>query len=375
MALKGIYVDDIDPEDNAELLSSKAIKFDAEKRIFGISKMTSTILAKSPDVLVLDYRLDLNKSDADAENDYRAGPLAQAVRAKVLDDPKSDFPIILVSSEENIIKYFNPDKTSHDLFDECYRKESLRKDDRIDGIVNQIVSLAEGYKTIFKHLQTEHAAFNILSLSEDEDYVLKGTDIPNEIKEAQAPHIISRIILTKLIKNTGLLLRPYDIAARLGINLSQNAEENEEIFAFFEEIGCQYDGVYSGGWRRFWRHKFEAWSEDLFGKPMTSIPGDERVEKLNKSLGWKLVPAKSTWSSSNKELFSFACACCYRPAELKHSVSVHDDVALRYLEKKRICYDCVQTGKYEELAKPLRVSSEDAAIAKDLETKKRPTKT
>lgn len=372
MTLKGIYIDDVSPEVNAKLLSSDEITYSPITKILNVSDMTDQILHLKPDALILDYRLDLNKTDHDKNNNYRAGLLAQSIREKAQDNPKIDFPIILVSSEDNIRKYFNPDKTSHDLFDEWYRKESLSKDERVKDINKQIVSLANGYKLIIDNLEAQNLAYVILGLSQDEAYVLESSDITYDVNKGTSPHIVARVVLNKFIKVTGLLLRPSDVAARLAIDLPKDKSENEWLFSYFSKEACDYRGIFSDGWRRIWKHRFDAWAENLFGKLITSIPGDERVHILNERLGWDCKPSVSAWSKSSKELFSFACASCRRPTEIKHSVSLHDELSLKYVEKARICYDCVQNGTYEEFPVPLRIAQQDLQIAEEVKSKKRP---
>ena len=376
MSKSGLYLDDDNDGNYATLLSDGSIHFETITEIVKISEMIESIRIRKPDALVLDYRLDENKQLHKGENVYRAGSLAQGLREKALDDedPASivDFPIILVSSEDKISRFFNPDKTSHDLFDEWYRKESINDAEKRPFIINQISSLAAGYKNILPALNKPDAERIILGLSAEEAYVLEGTGIPYDIKDSKAPHIVSRIVLRNLIRNTGLLLRPADVAARLACDLSPNHAENEWLFSYFADQGCVYSGVFSDGWRRIWKHRFDVWADKIFGRPVIGVPGNERAAILKEKLGWSYSSSKSSWSGSDKELFAFACSCCRRPSELKHSITLHDERSLKYLERKRICYDCVRTGLYEEGYTPLRIAEEDANLAEEVMSLDRP---
>jgi hypothetical protein len=79
--------------------------------------------------------------------------------------------------------------------------------------------------------------------------------------------------------------------------------------------------------------------------------------------------ATSTWNKSPNEKFAFSCASCRRPSEVRHSVSVFDPGAPRYSQRRRICWDCVQTERYREFR--LVVDEVDEIIARDVLKKSR----
>lgn len=365
MTLKGIYVDD--EEDFSDSLSDDRIVFKPVGGVISVSKMASEIVSTKPDAVVLDYRLDSKQNGKNSENDYRAGVLAQFLREKALDEGAKDFPIILVSSEDKIKKFFSPDRTAHDLFDDNYQKGSLSDDKRKPNIVNQIVSLAIGYGRIAEEKTNPLKLFGI---PDDQSYVFKETDLVEDIQEAKAAHIAAHAILVKLIRRTGLLLRPGDIFARLGMKHSSGTRDNEWLFKYFEESGLLYTGVFGDGWKRVWRHRFDKWSRDLFGKTITSIPADERVAFLNSKLGWKLEPAPSPWSNSPKELLAVACVVCRRPVEIRNSVTVQDDLQPKFLEKERVCFDCIEADRHVNRTFPIKIAKDDLPLVSDIENGK-----
>ena len=126
---KGYFVDD-NSEDLtifSELLSEidyseSSLKVEG-MRLIGESKLANNIVDSQPNILFLDFRLDDNLQANNMNNDqgYKGGSLAQNIREKITSGNNSikDFPIVLVSAENNIEHLYKPDRRAHDLFDSC----------------------------------------------------------------------------------------------------------------------------------------------------------------------------------------------------------------------------------------------------------------
>ena len=365
MKFKGIYVDDQEPR-YGELLNASSgedsVEFRSDIQLDEAGKLVKSILGKNPDIVALDYRLyDNPKSFPDAT--YRAGGLAQMIREEMIERPTKDFPIILISTEDNIRKLFRPDKTAHDLFDEWYLKATLAKGTRDQEIGNQIIDLIQGYKKIAGVAQEDQKHLSLLKLDFDEWGEINPSSLLISLEETSVTHVIAHILLQNVIKRSGLLLRPIDVYARL--SLAPENDDLDKAFKFLWDAELGYEGVFSTGWPRLWRHRFENWVRENVGDPLSSIPGNTRVEAFNDAARTTYKAAESKWSKRDDELFSFACASCDAPTELRHSVAVHDPSVSRYAERQRICFDCVQTDEFH--ARDLRIDGEDEDIAEQVQ--------
>lgn len=162
----GFFVDDdINDETYIKALSSSALSFKLEKPE-ELTSVAASIFNASPDIVALDYRLDENYSECQAAQ-YRAGPLAQQLRDLATANVQQDFPIVLVSAEGKIRHDYNPDATTHDLFDNIYPKEHAFQ------YRSELIGLIEGYKTLkecWSQTNIISKLGHILNLPENESF-------------------------------------------------------------------------------------------------------------------------------------------------------------------------------------------------------------
>jgi hypothetical protein len=69
---------------------------------------------------------------------------------------------------------------------------------------------------------------------------------------------------------------------------------------------------------------------------------------LNKKWGLKLLPAKSRWKNDTDAFFGFACASCHLPTERAFSVLAYDPTLYSFVQRKSVCWKCVETGEFEK---------------------------
>jgi hypothetical protein len=69
---------------------------------------------------------------------------------------------------------------------------------------------------------------------------------------------------------------------------------------------------------------------------------------LNDKLGLALSPAKSRWQNHSDAFFGFACASCHQPTEREFAVLAYDPSPYRFVQRKSICWKCVETGEFEK---------------------------
>ncbi len=353
MSFTGIFVDDNDDESVfAEQLSTKGELNLRHERPQPVSRHSKAIFSENPDVLVLDFRLDLDLGDLDPSEAYKGSAMAQQIRDQAINDPSHDFPIVLISSEEKIRDQFEPDRTSHDLFDKVYAKEEIT-DDR-DKIRQQMLSLCRGYEL----LRSKVGSFiltDLAGLDPADDYVLDYQELHLSLMRAVAPHLVSAVFLNQLIGRTGLLLDTDEVCARLGICRSEGGKISEIL----QEQGFEYTGLYSSGWLRFWSHLIDDFALKVFGERATGIPSAERAAKLSVALNKKFDPARSPWTGKTDELIAFSCSCCKDGTEMRHSVGVFEMGLPSFAARRRICWRCIHEDRYLERRPPLMIDASD----------------
>lgn len=353
---KGIFVDDCkaDLDIYSSLISeleSKNYKLEIEGMELGeITKISTNILKLSPDLVLLDFRLDedLSSNNLNIDQSYRGGALAQLLREKAIANNTSvDFPIVLLSAEDNIDKLYHPDKTSHDLFDCCYSKEDVAKEACLSKvkIFDKLIALIEGYRVLNTKRTQDEDILSIFSIEcSDIKEIVEQQDIYLPLVSAGASHIAAQFILKYILRREGILCSSREVSAKLGINEDQF---NESVTQWLEDKNCKYKDIFSFGWKRWWAHRVEEAIEEAVGSRAFNMTAEERVEKLNQEVNLNLTPAKSSWTNQTNEKLLFACCLCRQPTEVKHSLSVYDPNIPKFVQKKRICWTCIRDDRYK----------------------------
>ncbi|GAA4219037.1 hypothetical protein GCM10022253_20490 [Sphingomonas endophytica] len=364
MSKTGVFVDDKEKV-YARLLSRQCI-LDFEHFLVDtdIASLANRILERNPDVVALDYRLDEEVGDLAANKTFKASALAQHLRDKAVSAPAEDFPIVLVSAETKIRSLFDPDRTAHDLFDKVFVKEQIRVDAK--RAQTELISLANAYETLAQ--QQAYSLETFLDTSEEDRAFTDLQELRTPVETASAPHQVVGFLLKQLFNKPGLLLDDADTAARLGITQPSFEAVRPKLF----EAGLAYSGQLAEGWPRWWAHRVEAWLEEKLGTRPITTTALERAKRLGTALELSLEPARSPWTRSDDEKISFACASCRRGAEVRHSVSAFEGAVPRYRIARRICWDCVQTGRYEHEHPTLRIDELDERVAAKVRTMNKP---
>jgi len=359
MEYKGVFVDD-DGDDSriADRLSfsvpNDSTNFEFQLLDKPMEEKAEEIFQTEPDIVALDYRLD-EKS----KYRYKAGPLAQHLRDRCMQSISSDFPIILVSYEQNIKEYYEPDLTAHDLFDLKYGKQEISDDSH--RVHKELLSIIKTYKIISKSWNETNRLELILKANSNQ-LLLLGQDM-DTMNNKNAPHQLASTVYRWLIKRQGLLLDENNLYARIGVDLS--SRDIDKLKDILNKADVSYTGIFSDGWPRWWDDKLRVWGEGLCGSPLGDLTADKRVNRFNEALGLHLEAAESSWREGHKDaLFHIACASCGRPTEIEYSVPAYDPVTYKFVQKKAICWDCVQKGKYED--KSLSIDETGSFIADKL---------
>lgn len=364
MAYKGFFIDDtIDEGIYASLLSTGGadgldIKY---VEVTEAAALAGELFAAKPDIIAIDFRLDENPDMIDPKSAYQGSGLAQLLRDKATVHPLLDFPVVLISAEEKFERYYRPDSTAHDLFDRTYGKVSAG--DNKEQVRLELLSLCDGYRRLKAVWGEGDDRLSVFALEDSERTVVDTQELRSALSGAAAPHMAARVILRDVIDRTGYLLSDQEVAARLGLATLGTLD------SVLADDGLQYSGIFHRGWRRWWAHRVDDWAETTFQRRASSMLGVERWAIIEQKFGLGVLAATSTWNKSDRERFAFACASCTRPGEVRHSVSLFDPSAPRFTQRRRICWDCVQTERYLQFN--LVVDEVDEKIAQDVLKKSR----
>ncbi|MEO1965679.1 hypothetical protein [Hyphomonas sp.] len=371
--MKGVFIDDQDDQRDiiSRLLEKSGIDFSSRVAPTKISEIRARILDLNPDIIVMDYRLDEVHQDG-YDGDFRAGGLAQNLREAFLEYPEKDAPIVLLSTESNIRTLFQPDRTAHDLFDQWFLKDQVQDPDEAkrEHVFRTLRGLITAYRSI-KSLRTElngeNAVRLLLGLSESEVKVVQTDGLKpllvNASGELEATHHVARQLLKQLILRPGILLDEASMRSRLGLS----EDDDAGFMRLSEKAGFNsfiYEGVFSDGWIRYWRHRFNRWAGETFVEPLSGLTGGQRIKLINDHFDIEVQPAVSRWSETSEEYFAVACRVCNYPTEIRHSVAVFDPRPSVFADRGRVCFDCVDLER-EMARREIRVEeSEEETVRK-----------
>lgn len=303
------------------------------------------ISKKSPDLLLIDYRLDEKPVEDDKIAEYKAGPVAQLLRDSAIENYQNDIPIFVVSHEDNI-RIYEPDKTTHDLFDQIWLKNFFI--DEPFAAVSQMHSFIEAYKKIIGCFNKKNRLHKLLRIKADEIGFIKSNFF-HEFTKMKAPHLISINIFKMFINRSWLLLDKNNLLALLGIHPDNKESDSfKKLIKIAAENDIKYSGIFGSGFQRWWSNRLKVFFEDQCTVILGDMTAAERVEKINECLKLEFKPAVSRWTNNSDTYVSFACSSCKNPTEVEHSVSAYDPVPNQGIGKNRICWSCIQTGEYEE---------------------------
>lgn len=351
MAYKLIYIDD---ENTREVHADSLTKggfLEIEFVIPSLLEKTRDELLKHKDNLdgiILDLKLDGNK-EAPEHATYTAPSLAQAIRSS-FSNPEGGFdfevPIFLLTSQENIEKYYEYDLTSHDLFDYIFFKQNLSKE---NDYINTIVGVIESYRTLST---SDNNLDSILGIDLGE---LNQNIFPSKFyeKEITTNYILSNYVLRNVIKKPGILICEKILGARLGIDI-----ENSPDWVKLKEIlndSVSYRGIYSAVFSRWWSHRLVNWWREEFASsaPLIRLNAEERVTliidkfKLN-----GLVVAKPINKATESKFWTI-CQAIGKPLDIKDGILLDDSESKVWQDKLYISLESILERYY--VKKGLRV--------------------
>lgn len=362
-AAKGIFVDDEDKQFAVHLSTRGVLEFDYHA-VLPITEQALAIREATPSVVALDYRLDEVTPNVAEGHTFKGSGLAQLLRDGAISDPSQDFAIVLVSNEGKLAAYYAPDRTAHDLFDLVYAKETVTS--QRERVRLELRALSNGYLAL-REMALAYDPVVLLDAPEAQHDRIRTQEITTAISSASAPHLVAKFVLHAIIRRPGPLVDDHDAAALLGVEVASF----EALVPALTEAGFRYAGLFAKGWQRWWASGVEEWGEALLGGPLLDLTAQQRAEALSARTDIALQPARSPWNDSPDEYVSFACCCCRRPTELRHSLAVFEAKAPRFSTRRRVCWDCIQTDRYLNDGHPWQIDESDASLVAGIMTRPR----
>lgn len=365
MTYRVVFVDDYIDGGFDELLHEEGVLDAVPVELAELAELATDIFGEETHAIALDYQLDENLGKLKPEQGFKASSLAQKLRDQAVERPEHDAPIVLFSALNKVLTLFAPDKTAHDLFDRVYTKNEINSD--VERVKSEILDLCSAYEA----LRPQSGAFDLYSIMNADERDVEALDIQAlriELKDAKAPHIAARVILKDVVLQSGLLLDQADVFARLGVSL----DNDTAILSKLNEADLAYRGLFSTAWPRWWAHRLDEWMKDLFAARATGLTAADRTKLLNERFGLNLAPAKSPWTGTDDALIAVSCASCKRGTEQRHSVALFVPTLPKYLNRPRICWDCIATDKVENSEGKMVFDDNDLDLVAEIKLMKRP---
>ena len=292
MPYKILYIDDEDEQRSkayAEGLSGLNLIDITVIRPTSYEQLLDELVEKQDlfDALILDLKLDGNQQ-GDRVARYTAPSLAAGIRSRCFDDHgfKGEFPIFLLSSSENLKKYYDPDSSSHDLFDSTFTK--VHVSELGTQYERLILSFIDAYKTISEGKTNFERILSIKSISEIDDRIFSSMFLNGENKSSSE---ISQFIFNEIIMKSGILIDETILAARLGINHIESEDWGDLLKHL---IGTKYTGIFSYSLDRWWANDVMNWWNQTFKDlSLIRLNASERLSLIKEKFNFKkLIIAK-----------------------------------------------------------------------------------
>ncbi len=342
MAYKLIYIDDEEGKRDA-FADSLTDNSNLEIKTCSPSELGETrdivMNNQEHDGVILDLKLDGVKNDKNTAN-YTAPSLATAIRSKIVENNfRKEFPIFLLTSQDNLEKYYKYDLTSHDLFDFLFFKQKLGE---ANNYPQKIISILEAYEIIKKE---NKKLDSILEIDLDE---LVNINFPSKFYEPDSVSIydLSKFILKKVVLKQGILIPEEVLASRLGINI-ELSESWDELKEILKSLG--YTGIYSKVWRRWWSHKLVQFWREVFptSPPLISLKAIERVDMLKAHYNLeKLSPATPIEKASGSKFWT-VCKVYNRPLDVRDGILIETLDPEPWHDKRYISLESILERDYK----------------------------
>lgn len=306
-----------------------------------LEKTRDELIAKKKEIdgIILDLKLDGNQEGEDSA-DYTAPSLAQAIRSKFAEEGFTyEMPIFLLTSQDNLEKYYKYDLTSHDLFDFLFFKQKLGEENTYS---NKIVSILKSYKIIKEKKKDLEKILGIDLKS------LNNTIFPSKFynPEQVTVYDISKFILRKIILRQGILISEEVLASRLGVDIEKSSDWNK-LKDNFEKI--KYKGIYTNVWERWWSHELINYWRELYPneKSLIQLNAEERVKLLSEKFNLNALVTATPIEKASDTKFWTVCSVYKKPLDIRDGILIETSDSESWHDKLYISLQSILERDYK----------------------------
>lgn len=305
------------------------------------------------DLILMDQKLAGNIGKVP----YMGTTLIQELRTRMAENNLAPKPIILWSIAGNITSYQN-EKSSHNLVDAVWNKEWLHHGNTKgrEHCSKTIRALVSGYRninTIICDYKSE-LDMNASKLAE-KIFGIKTEQVDGFIPEAVIGHLInknhhvthtlSNFIINSVLRFNGFLIDEQTLAARLGVDIGCNDWPKLKTTLL---SGCQFNGIYSDFYPRWWASGFEMWwLDNISSQHPANLEAKYRVELLNQTLNLSLIAAKPA-NKHYESRFWHCCAIDRIPIDEVDSFKITSSERREWQDHFYACFDAINAKRHKE---------------------------
>ncbi|WNM19489.1 hypothetical protein [Flavobacterium capsici] len=347
MKYKVLYIDDETSQNSqafADGLSSQNLIEIAIKLPTKFEELINELIAEQKDIdaLILDLKLDGNQQ-GDRTATYTAPSLATGIRTKCFAENgfENEFPIFLISSTNNLKKYYDSDTSSHDLFDYTFYKTSIAQKGKEYELL--ITSITHAYKAI----QENKTNFNtLLGLPADSEIPNKVFTTKFLLGDGTSISEISQYIFNEIISKSGVLIDETILAARLGINFN----ESSDWLSLIENLNdYKYSGIFKDSFNRWWSHDILNWWNSNFPKPLIQLTALDRVNLLKEKFKLdNLVKAQQIHKTTSTKFWT-VCQAYKLPLDPKDGFLLDGNLMHPWQDKRYLSLHSILERDAKEL--------------------------
>ena len=267
---------------------------------------------------------------------YTAPSLATGIRTKFFNDDGfvKEFPIFLISSSENLKKYFDPDTSSHDLFDFTFTKTNVGN----DGV--QYEQLIESFIVAYQTIQEDKTNFpKILGITQENQVIERLFTTRFLLGEGTSASEISQYIFNEIIDKNGVIIDEDILAARLGVNHKESADWSK-LLQLLSDV--KYSGIFSSSLERWWNGAVLSWWNHIFSNtPLIRLDAVERVILIKEKFGLTNIIDAQPIDKTTSTKFWTVCQAYKKPLDPKDGFLVDGNQLYQWQDKRYLSLESI----------------------------------
>lgn len=340
MDLKILYIDDENTENSqayADGLSGMGLIEISIKKPTSVEVLLDELIVEQSDfdALILDLRLDGNQQGERVAK-YTAPFLAQGIRSKRLLENgfKKEFPIFLISSKDNLKKYFDSDTSSHDLFDYTFTKANVGSESEF---YEQIIeSITEAYQIISEGKTDFNKILNRKNIDEIKNRIFTTKFLTGENTSVSE---ISQYIFNEIISKSGILIDENVLAARLGIDI-EKSKDWEQLLVLFKDY--EYSGIFNKPLKRWWFNDIlEWWNNNFPNVILIRLDAFQRVKLIIDKFNLEKIVVAEAIPKTTSTKFWTVCQVYQKPLDPKDGFLIDGNQFIPLQDKRYISLESI----------------------------------